>query len=71
MKVVCVHKNRFSEKEITIGKTYEIIQYEDSYGDVGNYFISDDGFELLYFVNDKDFITLEQHREQQLNKIGI
>ena len=48
MKVVCVHKNRFSEKEITIGKTYEIIQYEDSYGDVGNYFISDD--DLNYFT---------------------
>ena len=70
MKVVCVNKNRFSEKEITIGKTYELIQYE-AYGEVGHYFISDDGFELLYFDNDKDFITLEQYREQQLNKIGI
>ena len=29
MKVVCVHKNRLSEKEITIDKTYEIIQYEE------------------------------------------
>ena len=65
MKVVCVHKNRFSEKEITIGKTYELFPLED--GDY--YFIDDFGDKPIYF--EKYFVTQEQWREQQLNKIGI
>ena len=70
MIVVCVNKNRFSKDELTIGKTYEIL-YHTEHGDTVQWFIADDGTELLYFDNDKDFITVEQHRENQLNKIGI
>lgn len=66
MKVMCITNNRFSKDELTIGKIYEIIKYEGLY-----YFIADDSSELIYFDNDKDFISLEQYREQQLNKIGI
>ena len=62
--------NSFYDKKLTIGKIYEILTYSE-YGDTAEYFIADDGSELLYFANDKDFITLEQWREQQLNKIGI
>ena len=70
MIVVCVNKNRFSKDELTIGKTYEIIE-DISEGINCFYFVADDGSELLYFDNDKDFIPLEQWREQQLNQIGI
>lgn len=53
----------------TIGKTYEIIEYSDSFGDIGYYFIGDDGKELIYFTH--NFITIEQFRENQLNEIGV
>ena len=53
----------------TIGKTYEIIEYSDSFGDIGYYFIADDGKELIYFTH--NFITIEQFRENQLNEIGV
>ena len=65
--------NSFYSKKLTIGKIYEILTYNDV-DDVEpfkQYFIADDGSELLYFDNDTDFITVEQYREQQLNKIGI
>lgn len=70
MKVICVNKNRFSKDELTIGKTYEILSHNRD-GYKVQWFIADDGSELLYFDNDTDFITLEQWREQQLNQIGI
>lgn len=70
MKVICVNKNRFSKDELTIGKTYEIL-YHTEHGDTVQWFIADDGTELLYFDNDTDFITVEQWREQQLKLIGI
>jgi hypothetical protein len=63
--------NSYYSDKLTIGKIYEILTYDDV-DDVEpfkHYFITDDGSELLYFDNDKDFITLEQWREQQLNKI--
>ena len=62
----------FWENPKTKAKKYEFYDYfSKKIGVHSVKHISDDGFELLYFVNDKDFITLEQHREQQLNKIGI
>jgi hypothetical protein len=71
MKVICVNKNRFSKDELTIGKIYEILSHTEHVDITVQWFIADDGTELLYFDNDKDFITLEQYREQQLNKILI
>jgi len=74
MKVICIN-NRFYKDEITIGKTYEIIeapQQVDISEDIRCfYFIADDGSKILYFESDTDFIPLEQHRENQLNKIDI
>ena len=81
MKVVCINEYRIKnykcdpngEERTTIGKTYELFQYKDSYGDIGYYFIADNGDSYgdkpIYF--EKYFISLEQHREQQLNSIGI
>jgi hypothetical protein len=65
MKLICNKKSI----NTTIGKTYEIIEYSDSYGDIGYYFIGDDGKELIYFTH--NFITIEQFRENQLNEIGV
>jgi hypothetical protein len=91
MKVVCIKDDYKTfdptstyKSRTTIGKTYELIQYEDSYGDIGYYFIDDFGEETwigfkkvkldnrwydkpIFF--EKYFVTLEQWREQQLNKI--
>ena len=55
---------------ITIGKIYEtvILVQTFSWVDDMNYkIINDKGFESWEFK--ENFITLEQHREQQLNKI--
>ena len=77
MKVMCVkyHKlkwfDRSGKPDLTVGKIYELIQYEDVYGEAGYYFVSDNGTELLYSEDDKDLIPLEQWRDNQLNKIGI
>jgi hypothetical protein len=71
-----LYKNR-----TTIGKTYELIQYEDSYGDIGYYFIDDYGDQPIYCLKTECqrhyserlasdyFMSIEQWREQQLNKI--
>jgi len=70
MKVICV-KN-YSNSRTTIGKVYEIYQPFDNHpikSKIRYYFVADNGNKLWY---DPDyFITLEQHRENQLNKIGI
>ena len=86
MKVVCIRKPNPKTaigKLLTIGKTYEILSDSDDINphflrgqmvDIRScqYFIADDGYtQLAFFDNDKDFITVEQHRENQLNKIGI
>jgi len=68
MKVICVNNNRFSKDELTIGKTYEILSHTE-HGDTVQWFIADDGSELLFFDNDTDFIPLEQWRENQINKL--
>ena len=68
MKVICVNRIDINKDALTIGKTYEIL-YNAENGNTEKWFIADDGTELLYFDNDKDFITLEQHRDNQLNQI--
>jgi len=83
MKIICINKNKggidktmnnivssFYNKKLTIGKTYEILKYDNvDLEPFRQYFIADDGSELLYFDNDTDFITLEQWRNNQLNQI--
>ena len=72
MKVICIkrfynHLDPTStyQSRTTIGKTYELFPLED--GDY--YFIDDFGDKPIYF--EKYFVTQEQWREIQLNKIGI
>jgi hypothetical protein len=80
MKVICVKKIDINKDTLTIGKIYDIFSHTASFTlggtgeafvDTVNWFIADDGSELLYFDNDKDFITLEKCRDNQLNKVGI
>ena len=72
MKVICVKKNIMDP--LTVGKIYDIIEEKFEPGYILSnafYFIADNGDQLLYFPNDKDLITLEQWRDNQLNNIGI
>ena len=65
MKAICI-KNYDDLSRTTIGKVYEI--FEDC--EIGDeFFVADNGDELWYHPD--YFISVEQHREQQLNKIGI
>lgn len=72
MKVICIKKfwtmnkpfpeNTYKSRT-TIGKTYELFQLDD--GDY--YFIDDYGDKPIYF--EKYFVTQEQWRDNQINKI--
>ena len=69
MKVVCVAcRIPGSDQYQTIDKTYDVT-VEVIYGEETAYFTGDDGTEYLFFGGDGDFVTLEQWREMQLNKI--
>ncbi len=69
MKVVCI-KNFLSQGlqyELTYGKVYQLEPTPSWYGE-DNYFIKcDRGFIGTYHKN--SFVTLEQWREMELNKI--
>ena len=70
MKVICIKDDYATfdptlpyKSRTTIGKTYELFPLDD--GDY--YFIDDYGDKPIYFK--EYFVTQEQWREQQLNKI--
>ena len=68
MKVVCIKKR----PDLTIGKIYIIL--DKMYNDINNgvnpnsYLLIDDTKKKCWYNGDR-FITLEEYREQQLNKI--
>ena len=66
MKAICIKNYDEVNSRTTIGKVYEILKDYDS-GD--EFFVADTGDELWYHSH--YFITLEQHRENQLKLIGI
>ena len=66
MKAICIKNYDEVNSRTTIGKVYEIYKDHDSDDE---FFVADNGDELWYHSD--CFITLEQHRENQLNKIGI
>lgn len=68
-KWVCVaSKDWGSEVYQTIGKTYDVT-VEVFHGEETYSFVGDDGKEYLLFLSDDDFITLEEWRERQINKL--
>ena len=74
MKAICIKNYDESNSRTTIGKVYEILQYNKDTNiitayDYKPYFVADNGDELWYEPD--YFITIEQWRDNQLNKIGI
>jgi hypothetical protein len=68
-KLVCIASKTWgSEKYQTIGKTYDVT-VDVMYGEETASFVGDDGAEYLFFPGDDDFVTLEEWRERQLNKV--
>lgn len=63
LKAICIKNYDQVNSRTTIGKVYEIYQEK---GDDA-YFVGDNGDELWYEPN--YFITVEKHRENQINKI--
>jgi hypothetical protein len=66
MKMICIKNSDEVNSRTTIGKVYEILIDHDSEDE---FFVADNGDELWYQSN--YFISVEQWRENQLNKIGI
>ena len=64
MKAICIKNYDILYSRTTIGKVYEIFEDYDS-GD--EFFVGDNGVELWYVAD--YFISVEQHRENQLNQI--
>jgi hypothetical protein len=69
MKVICIKNCDEVNPRTTIGKVYEILKDYDSDDE---YFVADNGDELWYQSDQSDyFISVEQHRDNQLKLIGI
>ena len=62
--MICIKNSDEVNSRTTIGKVYEILIDHDSEDE---YFVADNGDELWYFSD--HFITVEQHRENQINKL--
>lgn len=74
MKVICIKNYDEVNSRTTIGKIYEIHKYNKDTNiitayDYKSYFVADNGDELWYEPD--YFISVEQHRENQLNQLGI
>jgi hypothetical protein len=69
MKAICIKNYDEVNSRTTIGKVYEIFEDYVINDSDDKYFVADNGDELWYQSN--YFISVEQWRENQLNKIGI
>ena len=74
MKVICIRQDNYTydngqpiDFHLTTGKVYDVIKY-DVFGCIKFALIDNDAGYSSYHSIDK-FITLEDYREQQLNKI--
>ena len=73
MKVVCIKKYLSTELryELTYGKTYDIITGKGNYDfATNNHLVLNDRNFIEWYSKDT-FITLEEWREHQLNKLDI
>jgi len=69
MKAICIKNYDDVNSRTTIGKVYEIFEDYVINDSDDKYFVADNGDELWYHSH--YFISVEKHRENQLNKIGI
>lgn len=67
MKAICIKNYDDVNSRTTIGKVYEIFEDYVINDSDDKYFVADNGDELWYHPD--YFITLEQWRENQLNKL--
>jgi hypothetical protein len=68
-KWVCINHSDVNKDLLTVGKVYEIIT-ETSFGLSHTSFIADNGRSYLIDLdNINEFITLEEWREKQLDKL--
>ena len=68
-KWVCINRSDVNKDLLTVGKVYEIIT-ETSFGLSHTSFIADNGRSYLIDLdNINEFITLEEWREKQLDKL--
>jgi hypothetical protein len=68
-KWVCINYSDVNKDLLTVGKVYEIIT-ETSFGLSHTSFIADNGRSYLIDLdNINEFITLEEWREKQLDKL--
>lgn len=73
MKIKCINTsvtnepNSLKYRNLTIGKIYEAMDY---FTTDTNYTITDDKGEIYSFVK-RCFISLEEHRKNKLNELGI
>jgi hypothetical protein len=67
MKAICIKNYDDVNSRTTIGKVYEIFEDYVINDSDDKYFVADNGDELWYHSD--YFITLEQWRENQINKL--
>ena len=65
MKIVCVDNIGY-ESELTIGKTYDLISYSSR--SFSPYKVLND-LGQVYSFDEERFITLDEYREKQIDKI--
>ena len=68
MKVVCI-KNKYNKYELllTLGKVYDVI-HTNTNNKPAYYLIRDDSNKLVYY-NIDCFISIQKHRDKQINSI--
>lgn len=73
MKVVCIKKYLSTELkyELTYGKVYDVIEVVGNYDFIkNNYHILNDR-EFIQWYSVDTFVTIDEWRDKQLDKLGI
>lgn len=65
MKVICIGKNEQNNQFLTVGKIYEVI---DTFGEFYRIRCDD---RVYRWYNNLALITIDEWRENQLNKLNI
>lgn len=77
MKLRCIRDTWGPGGKITVGRIYDFdkiserAENEDAYvGSISSYYIKDDNGDYKYFQKDC-FVTIQQERQNKLEKLGI
>lgn len=69
MKVVCISIPDYTSDTFTVGKIYESIIIGNGHNPLHHFIINDNGD--IQWMDSSYFITLYEHRMNQLKKLGI